>query len=706
MFSIVLITLSAVNAVSADSSIIYVNDSGGNDSWDGQYLEWQSGTLSGPKKSIKNATGTVSEGGTVQIANGVYTGTGNTNITISKNITITGQNKNKTIINGTDTNWIFKIISGVNVTIQNSTLTHGNASFGGAIYNNGTLTVSDCIFTNNKATAFGGAISNYNGTISSLNGCIFKGNSAGFGGAIDNNYRTIGTVIDCIFTGNNAIYGGAISNYQGNITTLSGVFTNNTASKSGGAILNYHSTILAANGCIFTGNNATDSGGAIYNDGTINMHFNMFADNTATNGSAIYCNNGSVDAEYNWWGSNDDPSGKINGFTVSKWLVLMVNANPTIIKGNSVSIITVDLLYDNQGNYHDPTLGHVPDGITVNFNTNLGNISSSSSTFNGITQSNLNGGLTNGVSNVSVTVDSQTVDTLINVDTISPTVTTTSPANNAKTNLTNKVITITFSEPIQAGSAYDGISVTGPLGAVSIIKNINGNVLTITPTSSYNNGNYIINIPANAVTDLAGNGLETVFTSSFTVDTVPPTVTATPTSGLSNNSISVTLSSESNAKIYYRINSGSWHTFTGSGKVLISSVGTNKLEFYAVDAAGNPSAHKTYTYTIDKTAPKVISTYPKNGAAGVSRTATISIKFSENIKASINWSKIYIKNLRTGKLVSISKSISGNTLKIKMSSKRYAYNWYQVYIPKSAVKDSASNNLAVGYILKFKTGKY
>jgi hypothetical protein len=55
-------------------------------------------------------------------------------------------------------NWIFKIVSGVNVTIQNLTLANGNASYGGAIYNNGTLTVSDCIFINNKATALGGAI--------------------------------------------------------------------------------------------------------------------------------------------------------------------------------------------------------------------------------------------------------------------------------------------------------------------------------------------------------------------------------------------------------------------------------------------------------------------------------------------------------------------------------------------------------------------
>ncbi|MGB9979939.1 Ig-like domain-containing protein [Methanobacterium sp.] len=113
-----------------------------------------------------------------------------------------------------------------------------------------------------------------------------------------------------------------------------------------------------------------------------------------------------------------------------------------------------------------------------------------------------------------------------------------------------------------------------------------------------------------------------------------------------------------------------------------------------------------YVKIIDKVPPKVSSTYPKNNTLGFSRTATISIKFNEKIKASTYWSKIYVKNLNTGKIALISKWISGNTLYIKMSSRRYAYNWYQVYIPKAAVKDYFSNNLAAYYTFKFKTGQY
>ncbi|MGB9979940.1 Ig-like domain-containing protein [Methanobacterium sp.] len=112
------------------------------------------------------------------------------------------------------------------------------------------------------------------------------------------------------------------------------------------------------------------------------------------------------------------------------------------------------------------------------------------------------------------------------------------------------------------------------------------------------------------------------------------------------------------------------------------------------------------TKIIDNIPPKITLTYPKNGATGVSRTNTIIIKFSKNIKASYNWSKIYVKNLNTGRIVSISKSISENKLYIKMNAKRYAYNWYQVYIPKAAVKNYSSYKLKNAYTFKFKTGKY
>ena len=142
LFLIIIFT----NTVSAESSIIYVNDSGGNDSWTGETAIWDGSTLLGPKKSIRNATGTVTDGGTVNIANGQYTGTDNTNITIDKNMSIIGQSRENTIINGTNNAGIFLIQDGVTVLIQNLTLANGNEDSGGAILNIGNLTVLNSTF--------------------------------------------------------------------------------------------------------------------------------------------------------------------------------------------------------------------------------------------------------------------------------------------------------------------------------------------------------------------------------------------------------------------------------------------------------------------------------------------------------------------------------------------------------------------------------
>ena len=106
---------------------------------------------------------------------------------------------------------------------------------------------------------------------------------------------------------------------------------------------------------------------------------------------------------------------------------------------------------------------------------------------------------------------------------------------------------------------------------------------------------------------------------------------------------------------------------------------------------------------VDTIPPKVTLTYPKKNSKNISRTKKITIKFSEKIKKSINWSKIYIKN-KHGKKVKISKSISGKYLYIK-TAKKSSQSYYTVYIPASAVKDYASNKLAKYYTFKFKTGK-
>ena len=465
-----------VGAVSAagtsGNSTIYVSTDG-DDAWDG--LSPVYNTTSGPKKTIKNATGTVAINGTVYIAPGTYT---ESKIVIDKDMTITGENQKNTIINGQQSgNSIFNILSGITVNINNLTLTNNTVtnSYGGAIYNNGgVLTVTNCTLTNNTAnnTAYGrgGAIYNNGGVLTVINctftdntvyeiggaicngyggvltviNCTFTNNSAAnYGGAICNSYdgKTL-AVINCTFTNNSAkYYGGAIHNWSGVLTLTNCKFTNNTANISGGAIANDGKTLTLTN-CTFTNNTANSSGGAILNKGVLTVinctltnnsafrgaaisnsvsdgssvvvHFNRIVGNSPSN-SQIYSDSGLVDARLNWWGSNINPSCYVNGnVDVSSWLVLNVKSDPANVLNGGNSTVTVDLLHDNTGAYHDPVNGHVPDGIVVDFASGLGSLKPVSAVLVNGSATSVFTATTSGSGSITATVDSQTVSAPIN----------------------------------------------------------------------------------------------------------------------------------------------------------------------------------------------------------------------------------------------------------------------------------------------------
>lgn len=184
--------------------------------------------------------------------------------------------------------------SGGMLTVQNVTITNcSRGSNGGAIYNNGTLMVTNSKFVGNQTTGLGtpgGAISN-EGTLTVLNS-TFEANAASSSGGAIANYATL-TARYNLFQGNSAnLFGGGIGN-EGPATIDSNTFFNNISSSAGGAI--YTSTLpgitsRVENNTIYENLTATTGGGIHSQSGIVIMNYNTITQNwsNANSGAGVY----------------------------------------------------------------------------------------------------------------------------------------------------------------------------------------------------------------------------------------------------------------------------------------------------------------------------------------------------------------------------------------------------------------------------------
>jgi Bacterial Ig-like domain (group 3)/MBG domain (YGX type) len=261
----------------------------------------------GSAGTLRATLASANSGDTIVFSNGL-TGaiTLASTLTISNNVTIQGPGASTLTISGANQVAVFAFRGALtNASISGLTIANGTDPIGGsAISNFGTLTVSDCTFSNNSAPGSqgdGGAITNL-GTLT-VSKSTFSGNSAAAGGAI---FNTSGpsstgatTVINSTFSGNSAsaFGGGAIFNQTGPagdsvasvVTVIDSTFSGNSAGTAGGSvILNQSggpSATVTVNNSIFSGNSATGVGGAILNtqnigaSSIINASDNVFFNN-------------------------------------------------------------------------------------------------------------------------------------------------------------------------------------------------------------------------------------------------------------------------------------------------------------------------------------------------------------------------------------------------------------------------------------------
>jgi len=172
-------------------------------------------------------------------------------------------NANRTILDGADT---YRCVTGASdATLDGFTIQNGTSTRGGGMYNKSCsgITISNCVFTENTATQYGGGLFSDAGSLV-LNACSFYNNSGRTSALVL--YQASATVSDCSFTENAAINMGCCFNSSANTTMTR---------------------------CTFERNSSTARTPCLYLTGSLNATDCTFTDNSGSNGSAVYTSAGS-----------------------------------------------------------------------------------------------------------------------------------------------------------------------------------------------------------------------------------------------------------------------------------------------------------------------------------------------------------------------------------------------------------------------------
>lgn len=167
---------------------------------------------------------------------------GNLNLTAptvaGASIVIAGAGAGSTVIDANQLDNALQISAGRVATVSGITIRNGKRaqSSGGGIFNDGNLTLSECVIESSQATFSGGGIAS-GGTLKVIRSTI-RSNTAGSGGGLSTFFPSKITVRDSTIQNNRAGRGGGISN-QGTIYLVNSTVAQNAADGDGGGIYDF-----------------------------------------------------------------------------------------------------------------------------------------------------------------------------------------------------------------------------------------------------------------------------------------------------------------------------------------------------------------------------------------------------------------------------------------------------------------------------------
>jgi predicted outer membrane repeat protein len=242
--------------------------------------------------SFRNALAITPAGGTIDFAPNV---TGMLTLTsgpllIANNVTVNGPGPSTLSINGDHRFQLFRIDASATVSINGLGIVNGLSNGpGGAIANEGNLTLTNCTVSGSRAaTGNGGGIFNDHNALTLIN-CTVSNNvdSAGNGGGIYNTDGTL-TLLDSTIAGNtlgSPANGAGLYLNAGTATLTNVTVANNQATGSGGGIFVNAGSLTASCSTIADNSAAPGTGGGLdIHGGTVSLRNSIVAGNTATGG--------------------------------------------------------------------------------------------------------------------------------------------------------------------------------------------------------------------------------------------------------------------------------------------------------------------------------------------------------------------------------------------------------------------------------------